>query len=167
MTHCASTVRTGLVTGTFDSPVGRISITATDQSITEIRIHDSHEMPELPDGNSRLISHTIDLLTAYFRGDRLTFSSLPLNPANTYFQARVRNAMLAIPYGQTQTYGALARSLNSAPRAIGQACRRNPFPIIIPCHRVLPNTSELGGYDGKYNSPVKRWLLEHEHSQFI
>jgi methylated-DNA-[protein]-cysteine S-methyltransferase len=82
----------------------------------------------------------------------------------TPFQRRVWQALLDIPLGETMTYGALARQLNSAPRAVGQACGANPLPIVIPCHRVV-SSQGLGGFMGGRNNAeldYKRWLLTHE-----
>ena len=89
---------------------------------------------------------------------------LPLHPVGTTFQQRVWRALRAIPVGQTLSYGALAKKLNSSARAVGNACRANPLPVIVPCHRVVAKTG-LGGYSGKTHGrqiAIKRWLLEHE-----
>lgn len=74
---------------------------------------------------------------------------LPLVPAATAFQARVRAALRAISVGATRTYGDLAAELGSSPRAIGGACRANPVPLVVPCHRVVAR-SGLGGYGGDW-----------------
>ena len=82
----------------------------------------------------------------------------------TDFQKRVWQAMLEIPLGRTVAYGELARQLGSSPRAIAQACRRNPYPIVIPCHRVIGRRG-LGGYCGETSGTfpaIKHWLLRHE-----
>lgn len=89
---------------------------------------------------------------------------LPLRPSGTEFQKRVWKSIAAIPGGRTLTYGDIAKKLHSAPRAVGQACGRNPFPLVVPCHRVLA-TGGLGGFArerGGFFLDVKRWLLEHE-----
>ncbi|WP_206953814.1 methylated-DNA--[protein]-cysteine S-methyltransferase [Trinickia acidisoli] len=93
---------------------------------------------------------------------------LPLANAGTPFQRRVWQAMCEIPLGSVMTYGALARQVGGVPRAVGQACGDNPFPLVIPCHRVVA-ANGLGGFshhagDGFYPR-VKRWLLAHESSQ--
>lgn len=93
---------------------------------------------------------------------------LPLQPLGTPYRHRVWQALLEIPRGQTETYGALAKQLGSAPRAVGQACGANPIPVLIPCHRVLAKAG-LGGFmNHTAGGPlqIKRWLLEHEHAQF-
>ena len=73
----------------------------------------------------------------------------------------LRDAIRAIPYGAQRSYGAVARTIDSGPRAIGQACRRNPMPIVIPCHRVTA-TGGIGFYSGGKGVETKIWLLQHE-----
>ncbi|MDY7580058.1 methylated-DNA--[protein]-cysteine S-methyltransferase [Herbaspirillum sp. RTI4] len=91
---------------------------------------------------------------------------LPLAAAGTLFQRKVWAAIAAIPKGQVLTYGDIARRVQSAPRAVGQACGANWFPIIIPCHRVTA-AGGLGGFahqsdEAGFHLGVKRWLLAHE-----
>ncbi len=105
-------------------------------------------------------------LVEYFAGDRRAFT-VPLGrPAGaTPFQNRVWDALLSIPWGETRTYGQLARALGSSPRAVGGACHRNPLPLFIPCHRVVAQTG-LGGYSGDWERgralTIKQRLLDHE-----
>jgi len=81
----------------------------------------------------------------------------------TQFQLRVWQAIHAIPFGETRTYGQLAALLGSGPRAVANACGANPLPIIIPCHRVVAKSGIGGFMQGKKNGVlVKRWLLQHE-----
>lgn len=90
---------------------------------------------------------------------------LPLKPSGTPFQRRVWEQIATIPCGATRTYGEVARSLNNAPRAVGQACGANPFPLVVPCHRVVASGGGLGGFSrhgGGFLLDVKRWLLAHE-----
>ena len=94
--------------------------------------------------------------------------SLPLRPAGTTFQRRVWEQISAIPNGQTHTYGQLATALKNAPRAVGQACGANPYPLVVPCHRVIASGGGLGGFNrqgGGFLLAVKRWLLRHEGSE--
>ena len=89
---------------------------------------------------------------------------LPMKHVGTPFQRRVWDMIAAIPRGQTLSYGDIARMLLSAPRAVGQACGSNYFPLVIPCHRVVAAKS-LGGFahnSSGYLIDVKRWLLQHE-----
>jgi methylated-DNA-[protein]-cysteine S-methyltransferase len=90
---------------------------------------------------------------------------LPLRRSGTTFQRRVWAQIAAIPNHQTRTYGELAKALHSAPRAVGQACGANPFPLVVPCHRVIAAGGGLGGFarhDDGFLLDVKRWLLAHE-----
>lgn len=102
-------------------------------------------------------------LRRYFSDPTAPFS-FPWRVQGTPFQQRVWQKLTNIPPGKTLTYGELARALNSAPRAVGQACRKNPLPIIIPCHRVVAQQG-LGGYAGQTQGDLlfrKQWLLRHE-----
>lgn len=90
---------------------------------------------------------------------------LPLRPSGTPFQRRVWQQIAAIPIHHTRTYGEIAAVLHNAPRAVGQACGANPFPVVVPCHRVLATGGGLGGFArqrGGFLLEVKRWLLAHE-----
>lgn len=95
--------------------------------------------------------------------------TLPLVTGGTPFRQRVWRAIAAINFGQTRTYGELAEQLDSSPRAVGGACGDNPFPIVVPCHRVVARNAQfnlgLGGFahsvDGLHMD-IKRWLLERE-----
>ena len=100
-------------------------------------------------------------LDEYFAGDRTAFD-LDLDPAGTPFQRRVWDALRQIPYGTTRTYGALARELGSGPRAVGLANGRNPFSIVVPCHRIIGGGGALTGYAGGLER--KRVLLELERA---
>jgi methylated-DNA-[protein]-cysteine S-methyltransferase len=145
-------------TFTFLSPVGPLEIKLVDQRIHQLRYFDTPPKPPQSD----FANHVATTLTAYFH-DATCIDDLPLRAANNEFQRRFRQALLDIPSGSTRTYGELATQLNSAAQAIGQACRHNPLPIIIPCHRVVAKTN-LGGYDGSdaANQLKKQWLLDHE-----
>lgn len=106
-------------------------------------------------------------LTAYFLDPQRPFQ-LDYALTGTPFQQRVWHALTEIPAGQTLTYGELAIKLKTGPRAIGQACRTNPIPVIIPCHRVVA-ANHLGGYAGTQTGrlmQIKEWLLKHEESCF-
>lgn len=104
----------------------------------------------------------------YFKDAKFQFD-LPLKPSGTIFQKSVWNQISKIKVGHTQTYGALARQIRSAPRAVGQACGSNPFPLIVPCHRVISATG-IGGFahqDGNgFHRNVKTWLLDHEEAKW-
>ena len=102
-------------------------------------------------------------LAAYFRDADAPLTA-PLMLAGTTFQQRVWAALKTIPIGTVLTYGELARQLGTAARAVGAACRTNPAPILVPCHRVVGRQG-LGGYAGAVTGDplvIKRWLLRHE-----
>jgi methylated-DNA-[protein]-cysteine S-methyltransferase len=105
-------------------------------------------------------------LREYFAGTRRDFD-LPLSPQGTDFQRRVWDALRRIPFGETRSYGDVAEEIACrAPRAVGQANRNNPIPIVIPCHRVTAAGGGIGGYAGQWEKGEgmdrKRWLLTHE-----
>lgn len=102
-------------------------------------------------------------LMAYFANPAHVFS-LPLATLGTPFQRRVWQALCEVPPGKPSRYGDVAQRLASGPRAVGGACRANPIPIIVPCHRVV-SANGLGGYSGEVSGEglaIKRWLLDHE-----
>lgn len=114
------------------------------------------EFGEITKGSALIL----DELAGYFRGELRTFQSRPFM-VGTEFQQRVWNALLAIPYGETRTYGRLAEAIGDlrAARAVGTACGKNPLPILIPCHRVVAGQG-LGGFGGGLE--MKRRLLAME-----
>jgi methylated-DNA-[protein]-cysteine S-methyltransferase len=95
--------------------------------------------------------------------------TLPLLESGTPFQRKVWQQIAAVESGKTNTYGGIAKRIRSAPRAVGQACGANPFPLTTPCHRVVSASGGLGGFSGSESDAsaefllhVKRWLLAHE-----
>ncbi|HRI93630.1 MAG TPA: methylated-DNA--[protein]-cysteine S-methyltransferase [Accumulibacter sp.] len=119
--------------------------------------------PELAPKNA-LAAETARQLTAYLADAEFVFG-LPLRASGTVFQRRVWEQIAAIPTHQTRAYGEIASALHNAPRAVGQACGANPFPVVVPCHRVLAAGGGLGGFarqNGGFLLDVKRWLLAHE-----
>lgn len=110
---------------------------------------------------TQLLQRAKHQLDAYFTG-RLKKFNLPLAPYGTVFQCAVWHLMLQIPYGEVQTYADLASKLGTSPRSVGGACRANPIPIIIPCHRVIGSRGYLGGYSGNGGLKTKRRLLSLE-----
>jgi len=138
----------------IDTPVGPILLVESDGRIAEIRFAHGTERDR---DDTPLLRRAEVQIGEYFAGRRRRFD-LPLAPAPTPFQARVRDAMQAIPYGQTRSYGELAHSAGGAPRAIGQACGANPLPLLVPCHRVVASNG-IGGYSGGRGLATKRLLL--------
>ncbi len=102
-------------------------------------------------------------LAAYFAGERTTFA-IPLAAVGTAFQREVWDALVAIPYGVTRSYGELAIGLGrpTGSRAVGAANGKNPISIVVPCHRVIAASGELTGYAG--GLAAKQWLLAHERT---
>jgi methylated-DNA-[protein]-cysteine S-methyltransferase len=97
----------------------------------------------------------------YERGERCTLDLSVSFPSA--FTGRVMEAMAAIPYGETRTYGELARDLDSGPRALGSACGRSPVPLVVPCHRVVA-ADGLGGFSPEGGTALKRALIDHERA---
>jgi methylated-DNA-[protein]-cysteine S-methyltransferase len=137
-----------------DSPLGRLTLFEEDGRLTALDWHGKRAAG----GPTPLLLEGKRQLAAYFAGRRRGFD-LPLAPAGSPFELRVWQLMCDIPFGETRTYGELARDLAAAPRAVGQACGRNPLPILIPCHRVLAADGRLGGYSGGQGAETKRRLL--------
>lgn len=138
----------------IDSPVGPLSITEKDGAIVSLDWRRDAEKPV-----SDLSRNAVGELSEYFAGT-LTEFTLPLRLPGG-FAGRFAQALLEIPYGETRTYGDLARDLGVSAQAIGQACGANKIPIIIPCHRVLGATS-LGGFSGAGGIEAKVALLKRE-----
>ena len=148
------------------SPFGPLTLVERDGAIAELHFPEAETLHgvaavEAGPAPTPLLARAADQLARYFDRGLIEFD-LPFVPAATPFQQRVREAMLAIPFGETRSYGDLARSTGGAPRAIGQACGRNPIPIIVPCHRVVAAGGRLGGFSGGDGLPTKRRLLAHE-----
>ena len=151
---------------TLTTPIGELLLTAGDDgALTAVHLPNRH--PETA-GWERDDEHLADArrqLNEYFAGERTTFD-LPLRPAGTPFQLRVWDALLRIPYGETASYGELARELGEAgqdyrlARAVGAANGRNPIAIVVPCHRVIGSNGSLTGYGGGLE--CKRALLDLE-----
>lgn len=149
--------------GYYSSPIGLMKIDSDDQFVTSI-----HFLDEAPDENVQyqandLVQDCIVQLREYFEGKRKEFD-LPLKPSGTEFQQHVWSKVSDIPYGETTSYGLIAKLLgdNKLSRAVGLANGANPIPIIIPCHRVIGNDGNLTGYAGGLDR--KKWLLNHEQS---
>jgi methylated-DNA-[protein]-cysteine S-methyltransferase len=148
---------------TIPSPFGAIRITVDAHAVTGASFLSACEATPNPVRGS-LLATARDELAAYLRNPRQAFS-VPLDPAGAAHARRVWQALCEIPVGQTRTYGQVAASIGSAPRAVGGACGRNPIPIFIPCHRVVAADRGLGGFmqsTGGAALDIKRWLLAHE-----
>lgn len=146
----------------LQTPLGRLGIISDGRVIRRIDWLPPGGTPAPP--NDGLAARAARILQDWFSDPHAPLD-LPLAPAPTDFQRRVRSAMQAIPPGSTRTYGEIARELGSSARAVGGACRDNPLPIIVPCHRVVGRHG-LGGYSGDWECgaalTLKQGLLDLE-----
>lgn len=138
-----------------DTPVGPLSLHEEGGAITRVSWRRA-----APAGRSVVLEEAARQLAAYFAGTRRAFE-LPLVVQGSALQRAVCAEMAAIPFGETVTYGDIAKALGRPAQAIGQACGGNPIPVIIPCHRVL-GASGLGGFSGEGGVETKVALLRHE-----
>jgi methylated-DNA-[protein]-cysteine S-methyltransferase len=150
---------------TLSTPVGLLGIVLdADRLIAVERVQKSLLVKE---SRSPLAVEAIQQLENYFNNARFRFD-LPLLMVGSEFQQAVWRQLQQIEPGQVKTYGDIAKELNSGPRAVGGACRTNPLPIVIPCHRVVARNG-IGGYGGAtagHKLQQKRWLLVHEGAKF-
>jgi len=153
----------------IDSPIGPLTLAGTDRALTHICMQDQAHPPadqadwiEDPAGFGDVIAQ----LEAYFAGE-LTEFDIELDLEGTEFQKRVWAELLTIPYGQTRSYGEMARNLGKpgAARAVGLANGRNPVSIIVPCHRVIGADGSLTGYGGGLDRKTHLLDLEQRRGQ--
>ena len=141
---------------TVPSPLGPLTLVARDGALTELRWGRAER-----EDDSNLLARAAADVAAYFAGERPDFD-LPVSPSGTEHDRKVWRAMQQIPAGETRSYGEVARAIASSPRAVGNACGRNPIPIIIPCHRIVAAGGRIGGYSGHGGVETKRFLLRLE-----
>lgn len=145
------------------SPVGELMLTSDGEALTGVWFspHDDLPLDDWVDERDDVLDDAVAQLESYFAGERTDFD-LPLHPQGTDFQLRVWAALREIPYGETISYGELARRVGnpSASRAVGLANGRNPISIVVPCHRVIGADGSLTGYGGGMDR--KRTLLDLE-----
>jgi len=146
----------------IEVPFGKLGIRTGDGVVKEIVYLPESTAAHAPD--TPLARRAAQQVERYLTRPVSSFD-LPIEVVGTAFQQRVWQAIREIPCGTVRTYGQLARQIGSAPRAVGQACGANYFPLLIPCHRVV-SSSGIGGFsnhdgDGYYRN-IKRWLLAHE-----
>jgi methylated-DNA-[protein]-cysteine S-methyltransferase len=149
-----------------DSPVGRLKLVATDDGLAAILWENDppHRVRlsiEAEDNEHPVLVETERQLTEYFAGKRQDFA-LKLEPVGTAFQRDVWNALLTIPFGETRSYGEIAKQIGrpAAVRAVGAANGRNPISIIAPCHRVIGSTGKLTGFAGGLAAKATLLALE-------
>ena len=144
-----------------DTPIGRIVLIERDGRLAQL-LWDRDAAAIAATEGTPLLHEAARQLAAYFDAT-LTVFDLPLALSKSPFERTVQEAMLAIPHGETRTYGDIARDLDTYGQPVGRACGANTIPIIVPCHRVLSATG-LGGYSGEGGVDMKIRLLKHEGS---
>lgn len=142
----------------ISSPTRNIVIEGNEDGIRRVQFTDQH----LSSDAHTSLALCKQMLEEYFAGERIDFHPLRLTMHGTDFDMLVWDALLTIPFGSTVSYKELAKQIKhpKAARAVGNAVKRNPFHVLIPCHRVLPASGKPGNYAG--GNEVKQWLLEHE-----
>lgn len=150
----------------IDSPVGRLKLIASDKGLAAILWEDDNpnriRVRTYTENNTHpMLEEAQRQLKEYFEGQRTSFS-LPLDPVGTEFQKDVWNALSTIPYGETRSYGDIARQIGreKAIRAVGAANGRNPISIIVPCHRVIGASGDLTGFAGGLEAKAALLSLE-------
>ncbi|WP_166416761.1 methylated-DNA--[protein]-cysteine S-methyltransferase [Cochlodiniinecator piscidefendens] len=141
--------------GVTHTPIGHLGLVEKNGAITQL-LWDAKPKGEL----TEVLRAGLAQLDAYFAGT-LTQFDLPMWVEGTNFQRVVCDAMFAIPFGETLTYGDIAKQIGASAQAVGNACGANPIPVIIPCHRVL-GAQNLGGFSGAGGVEMKVTLLKHE-----
>jgi len=145
----------------MESPIGRLAIHTSGGKVTQVDYGVRSKVTDrLTDPLHKQIKQQVD---HYFRNADTAFE-LPLELQGTPFQLKVWRALQKIPVSKTLSYGDLAERLHTSARAVGNACRANPIPLIIPCHRIVAKNN-IGGFSGATTGSDidrKRWLLKHE-----
>jgi methylated-DNA-[protein]-cysteine S-methyltransferase len=153
----------------MESPVGKLLLVADEDGLLELAFAEGRTPPVVnpawSEGGAAL-REPLRQLRAFFAGELRDFN-LPLKPRGTTFQQRVWELLREIPFGETISYGELARRVGNpaASRAVGLANGSNPIAIIVPCHRVIGSNGKLTGYGGGLEN--KRWLLDFERGQLF
>jgi methylated-DNA-[protein]-cysteine S-methyltransferase len=148
----------------FDTPIGTMTVAADEAGLRHVLFPDNKYPPAGREGwrrDAAALRGPREQLLAYFAGERQDFE-LVLAPMGTPFQVKVWTMLAAVPFGQTWSYGELARRIGEprAVRAVGAANGRNPLPVVLPCHRIIGSDGSLTGFGG--GLPLKTFLLEHE-----
>ncbi len=150
------------------SPIGKLIISTTaDDAVSGVSFAPPRSGTAVSSHtpSSAIAKRAVKQLELYFGDPRWRFD-LKLALEGTDFQRKVWANLLRMRAGQTLTYGVFAKRIRTGPRAVGNACGRNPIPIIIPCHRIIAADGSLGGFcrdgKGKFMLDKKRWLLAHE-----
>jgi len=148
----------------IESPIGSVLFLGDEDGLVALHLEKKRYGPEKPldcERNDEVFAAAREQMAAYFKGELREFD-VALAAAGTPFQKVVWRALMDIPFGETESYGALAKRIGheGAARAVGLANGHNPIAIIVPCHRVIGSNGSLTGYGGGIER--KKWLLEHE-----
>ena len=146
----------------FETPLGQIAVGEEERALVRLWLP-NQPLPRLMPHKTPLLERAEGQILEYLNGQRQVFD-LPLSPVGTEFQRKVWRALLDIPYGETESYGALAERVGcpGCARAVGLANRNNPLPILIPCHRVVGAKGQLTGYAGGVELKQALLALEYE-----
>jgi methylated-DNA-[protein]-cysteine S-methyltransferase len=144
-------------TARLATPIGLVVLTGTEDALEQVAIVQEGAPSPASAAAVRLAAEQVE---RYFAGELDRFD-LPLAPARTPRGKVLRAAIVAVGHGETETYGSLAAAIGSSARAIGQACARNPLPLVVPCHRIL-TTAGADRYSAGRGPVTKQWLLAHE-----
>ena len=156
----------GVYAAKLRTPFAVLGVRTDGRAVTRVTYLPRDERAQAPADN--VAARVARELEAYLADPEFRFT-VPLARTGTPFQRRVWQAIEAIPRGESRTYGEIARTVRSAPRAVGQACGANRIALIIPCHRVVGAMGSLGGFmnaDDGDPLAIKRWLLRHEGYRF-
>ncbi|BDR67147.1 methylated-DNA--[protein]-cysteine methyltransferase [Clostridium tetani] len=145
----------------YQTEIGKIYIVENGTAITHLYFNEYPLLDNFKKNETELIKKAYNQLKEYFLGKRKEFD-LPLLPEGTDFQQRVWKALREIPFGETKSYGEIAKNIGNpkAARAVGMANNKNPISIFIPCHRVIGSNGKLVGYGGGLK--IKEYLLKIE-----
>ena len=144
----------------IDTPLGPMLFDGRDGAVSVLRFAAADEWQTLPPPETELAKRTEAWLQAYFAGKNQAVD-LPLAPKGTVFQQRVWQACREVPYGETRSYGELARRIGcGSARAVGSALGRNPVWLLIPCHRIVGSGGDLTGYAGGLDKKAALLRLE-------
>ena len=149
---------------TLSSPIGKLTLASDGTHLTGLYLAGQAHTKTLPKdavlSGLPVFKETADRLSAYFGGEKPSFSDIPLAPHGTPFQRAVWAYLREIPYGKTVSYGDIAAALATSPRAVGGAVGKNPILILIPCHRVIQKDGGIGGFAAGIE--IKKQLLKIE-----
>lgn len=165
-----------IYTQKYHSPIGELLIAEKDNALIGLWIEGQNYFLStlkenmIPNDNSYVLKQTYKWLDRYFAGDKPSPSELPLAPTGSEFRQLVWEILCGIPYGETTTYGAIAKQVATlrgvsqiSAQAVGGAVGHNPISLIIPCHRVVGSDGSLTGYAGGIDKKI--WLLNHERNK--